>query len=108
SALQYRTSCSWPMLYADCTYDFGSIAAADAYARASAAIGNSATSTVPWWLDVESANSWTTDTASNRADIQGALDYLTAPTGSGGAGVLAPVGVYTNRDSWQSITGSTT
>ena len=49
-----------------------------------------------WWLDVETANSWSAPQA-NRSAIQGALDRL-RNTGS-------PVGVYSTASAWRRITG---
>ena len=99
--------CPAAALTADCSYDYGWNAAADSYARAVATIGPAAASAAPWWLDVESVNSWTTDTSANAADIQGALDYFTTSPAAGGAGLSGPVGIYTDASSWQAITSST-
>jgi hypothetical protein len=50
-----------------------------------------------WWLDVETANSWSSgNLAPNRSAIQGAIDRL---KGSG------PVGVYSTAYAWGRITG---
>ncbi len=61
-----------------------------------------ALATVPaaaWWLDVETANSWSSsNTAYNVAAIQGAVDE--AHTLTSGA-----VGVYSTSSAWQAITG---
>ena len=51
-----------------------------------------------WWIDVETANSWSDNTAQNAQVIQGAVDAL-------GAHGLA-VGVYSIRSMWQEIAGS--
>lgn len=61
--------------------------------------GQPATSAVTmWWLDVETANSWSTaDLTLNQAAIQGATDFLVSK------GFL--VGVYSTTSSWQTITG---
>jgi hypothetical protein len=94
---------------ADCAYDYGWNAAADAYAtavRAYVSLGwaePDATSTPVanrWWLDVETANSWRTDVSLNVAALQGAADYLKA------AGA-ASVGFYSVGPMWQEITGGT-
>jgi len=54
-----------------------------------------------WWLDVETANSWSTNNASlNQDTIQGAVDRLHQLS----AGV--PVGVYSTASSWKTITGA--
>jgi hypothetical protein len=52
-----------------------------------------------WWLDVETANSWTKNTSENTSTLQGAIDALTA-LGS------ATVGVYSVQSEWATITGS--
>jgi hypothetical protein len=63
-------------------------------------------STVPgaaWWLDVETANSWSSSNkAYNVATIQGAVDEAHTLTGGG------PVGVYSSSSAWQTITGGGT
>jgi hypothetical protein len=88
----------------DCAYDYGWNAAADSYADAVTAWsalrlpGSPAAS--PWWLDVETGNSWRTDTAKNVAALQGAADSLTA------AGVAA-LGFYSTQLQWNEITGGT-
>ena len=59
--------------------------------------------TVPgaaWWLDVETANSWSSsNTAYNVATIQGGIDEAHTLTRGG------PVGVYSSSSAWQVITG---
>ncbi len=55
----------------------------------------------PVWLDVETANSWQSDTAMNIADLNGMVDALRA-TGS------APVGIYSTAYQWAQITGTPT
>ncbi len=51
----------------------------------------------PWWLDVETSNSWNGTTTANSTAIQGFYDYLTA--------VKVPVvGVYSTKSQWTSIT----
>src|SRR5205823_2638614 len=52
---------------AGCSYDYGWNAAQDSFADASAAIGATAAGTVPWWLDVETANSWNSSDLSTNA-----------------------------------------
>lgn len=51
-----------------------------------------------WWLDVETANSWTSDYAQNIQSLQGETDALKA------AGATT-VGVYSTTAQWGSITG---
>jgi hypothetical protein len=95
---------------ADCAYNYGWNAAANAYSTAVAAFqsvgfappGATATPTpLAWWLDVETENSWRPDTALNVASIQGSADFLRA------AGA-ANVGIYSSPGEWQTIAGSTT
>jgi hypothetical protein len=82
---------------AGCAYDYGWHAAAHALDTALQAIGPGAV-TVPWWLDVETANSWNGSTSANAADIQGSIDYLRSQ------GVPA-VGIYSTQYQWGVIAG---
>lgn len=85
-----------------CSYDYGWNAAANSFADAVSAAGSTAAAAAsPWWLDVETANSWETSTANNDADIQGALDYLKSQ------GVTSE-GIYTNGTSFKTVMGNTT
>ena len=54
----------------------------------------------PWWLDVETANSWQADTTMNVADLQGMIAAFQA------AGATT-VGAYSTSAQWNSITGGT-
>jgi hypothetical protein len=54
----------------------------------------------PWWLDVEAANTWQSDTTMNVADLQGMVAALV------GAGATT-VGVYSTASQWDAITGGT-
>jgi hypothetical protein len=94
---------------AECAYDYGWNAAADSYQDAVnaynslgwASPGSTRTPVAnAWWLDVESANSWTANTTFNVDELQGEVDYLR----SAGA---ASVGFYATPSDWQTITGST-
>src|SRR4051812_25435628 len=61
----------------DCAFDYGWSVARDAFARAVRVVGADAAVQYPWWLDIESANSWSEDNkATNAASVQGALEYL--------------------------------
>jgi hypothetical protein len=82
----------------DCAYDYGWSAAQDAYARG-AGVGGAMTTGVTWWLDVEAANSWSSDMANNAADLQGSLDFLHS------AGVVQ-TGIYSTSTDWSAIIGS--
>ncbi len=90
---------------ADCAYDYGWNAAKHSFDTAVAAyaqlgLAGSPASTA-WWLDVETSNSWRTDTALNVAALQGGADYLRS------IGVTK-LGVYSTTAQWGTITGGTT
>ncbi|MFN2523081.1 MAG: hypothetical protein ABR614_07190 [Mycobacteriales bacterium] len=82
-----------------CAYDYGWHAATDALSTALA--GAPGAATVPWWLDVETANTYNGDGISNAAALQGMIDYLR------GQGVPS-VGFYSTAAQWNSITGGWT
>ncbi len=75
-------------------YNYGFNAAVDSFSTASAA-GASAS---VWWLDVETANTWDSNTFNNSRTIQGAIDALT------GEGVIA--GIYSTGFQFGRIAGS--
>jgi hypothetical protein len=54
----------------------------------------------PWWLDVEVANYWSSDTSLNDQVIQGAIDYF-----QNNVSGSAP-GVYSIDSMWRSIAGA--
>lgn len=83
---------------AGCAYNYGFHAAEAAVAYATAQTGTAATAAA-WWLDVETANSWSTDLSMNVEDIQGSIDYLTTVAG------VPTVGVYSTGYQWNQITG---
>jgi hypothetical protein len=91
---------------ADCAYDYGYNAAQDSYATASAAyaqLGLTANPSVTrWWLDVETENSWRSDTGLNVAALQGAVAYLRDTAG------VSRIGFYSTQYQWNVITGGTT
>ncbi len=65
----------------------------------------------PWWLDVETANTWqSTSTANgaamNDADLEGMGGRFSALAGSTGA--PPPVGIYLTGSQWSQITGGET
>lgn len=58
----------------------------------------------PWWLDVETANTWQTGSAGlqmNIADLQGVVAGLRQ------AGATQSIGVYSTTTQWTQITGGT-
>jgi hypothetical protein len=83
---------------AACAYDYGWLAAQDAYARARSVAGEGAALS-PWWLDVEAANSWANNTAANAADLQGAIDYLRSVN-------VGVIGIYALAADWETIVGA--
>src|SRR5439155_10519108 len=54
-----------------------------------------------WWLDVETANSWTSTASLNVQALQGEVDYLDSVGAAG-------VGFYSSTSDWQTITAGTT
>jgi hypothetical protein len=91
---------------AACAYDYGYNAAADSYADAVSAfkaLGLSAgPAGSPWWLDVETSNSWRSDVTLNVAALSGAVYYL------GSVAHVASLGIYSTSYQWGVITGGTT
>jgi hypothetical protein len=83
---------------ADCAYDYGWLSAQDAYNRAVLIVGQAAAAQYPWWLDVEAANSWSSEMASNASAVQGALDYLHSVN-------VASIGVYSTSTDWEALIG---
>jgi hypothetical protein len=100
-----------------CSYDYGWNGAQNSFAVAVAAEqadGSASPTTTaaaaPWWLDVETGNSWETlepaygatapSDANDQADLQGAVAYLA----SKGVGT---VGFYSTGSQWTSILGGT-
>jgi hypothetical protein len=93
-----------------CSYDYGWDAAADSYQDAVDAyislgkLPAGATQTPQpneWWLDVETANSWESNTANNVAALRGEVAYLQSQG-------VSSVGFYATASDWQTITGGTT
>ncbi len=94
---------------ADCAYDYGWNAAADSYRTAvdayvtlglAPAGATSTPSPNKWWLDVETVNSWQSDTALNVAALSGAVAYLRSVSTAG-------IGFYSTQYQWNQITGGT-
>jgi hypothetical protein len=90
---------------AACAYDYGFNAAMDSYADAVSAftaLGLSASPAgSPWWLDVETSNSWRSDVTLNVAALSGAVYYL------GSVAHVASLGFYSTSYQWGVITGET-
>lgn len=76
---------------AACSWQYG-------YERATADVSFAGSGAYTWWLDVETANSWTSSTTKNRADLEGMAYELTSSGGS--------VGLYATASQWKAITGT--
>ena len=87
-----------------CAYIYGQQRASYSYGLV-AGSNSGLASTAPWWLDIETANSWATATnasnwaALNVATIQGFI------VGLQGSGASAAIGFYSTASQWQAITG---
>lgn len=79
-----------------CAYNYGWNTAADMLSYAAGQVP--APATKAWWLDVEVANSWSSNTGLNVTTLQGSIDYLR------GQGV-GTVGIYSTAGMWRQITG---
>ena len=86
--------CSPGSVGAACSYMYGY---AKAYEDASSR-GVSAPGSYTWWLDVETGNTWSTDTAANLADLEGMAAYFSS--------IGAQVGIYSTGAQWASIVGA--
>jgi hypothetical protein len=92
-----------PTRYGTCDHDNGPACAyvygyAKAYDDVAAvAAGGHDPAAYPWWLDVETMNSWEGSTTSNRADLEGMTDYLLAQK--------IDVGIYSTAYQWTKIVG---
>ena len=95
-------ACAWQYGYDRAVQDASWLtSAADAIdAQESTTVVPDTPASYPWWLDVETANSWQTDTTMNVADLQGMIAAFQ------GAGVTS-VGAYSTASQWDSVTGGT-
>jgi hypothetical protein len=83
----------------DCAYDYGWLVAQDAYNRATLVVGAAAAAQYAWWLDVEAANSWSTDMSNNEMAVRGSLDYLHSVN-------VSSMGVYSTLTDWEALIGA--
>jgi hypothetical protein len=88
-------TCSGASNDSGCAYNYGWNAANHAFTYVAAQTGVAAQ--LQWWLDIETANTWSATVALNNADIHGMVDFLAAQGVS--------VGVYSTRFQWNQITG---
>jgi hypothetical protein len=65
------------------------------------AASQGATYPAAWWLDVETANSWSNNTALNQYTLQGLVDTLHK-----NSPLSVPVGIYSTASQWASLVGS--
>lgn len=90
---------------ADCAFDYGFNAAAQSFATALTAYAQlgltGSPSATRWWLDVETSNSWRTDTSLNVSALEGQVAYLRDVTG------IVDIGFYSTQQQWDTITGGT-
>ncbi len=99
---QNSDSCAWQYGHDNATQD------ANWLTGAATAINNQSppvtvaetAASYPWWLDVETANTWQSDKTMNVADLQGMIAGLD----TAGAGT---VGAYSTAYQWDTITGGT-
>lgn len=77
------------------SYNYGYNAAQFSYQYA---ISQNASSPM-WWLDIETANSWSAKTSLNDLVIQGAIEFL--------QGQNLTVGIYSTKNQWNAIAGTT-
>jgi hypothetical protein len=99
-------ACAWQYGYNKATQDVSWVSSAATAINTQAGPNTvpGAAGAYPWWLDVETVNSWQSGTsgqAMNVADLQGMIAELRQ------AGV-ASVGAYSTASQWGKITGGTT
>jgi hypothetical protein len=96
-------ACAWQYGYDKASQDTSLLqSAAEAIdGQQSTVVVPGAPGSYPWWLDVETANTWQADTSMNLADLQGMVAALQS------AGV-AVIGAYSTPSQWNTITGGTT
>ena len=85
-------------------YNYGYNAAQDA----SDHFASTSTASI-WWLDIETSNSWSSNTSLNRTTIDGAVAFFaggTAPNGRTVTGIGKPVGIYSTPSMWRTITNN--
>lgn len=99
-------ACAWQYGYNKAAHDVSwlSAAALAIDTQTSSASVSGAASAYPWWLDVETANTWRSGTSGQRmnvADLQGMIAALQQ------AGAHS-AGAYSTSSQWNQITGGTT
>ncbi|MGH9919240.1 MAG: hypothetical protein ACRD6W_10300, partial [Nitrososphaerales archaeon] len=103
---QDSTACAWQYGYDEVSQDVSWLtqAAGGVDSQESTfAVSNEAGS-YPWWLDVETANTWQTGSSGLQMNV-GALQGMVAALQADGA---SHIGVYSTSSQWGQITGGTT
>jgi hypothetical protein len=95
-------ACAWQYGYNKATQDVGWLknAANTINSQSNSVVVSDTASSYPWWLDVETGNTWQSNTSMNVADLQGMVAGLQA------AGVQT-IGAYSTASQWNNITGGT-
>jgi hypothetical protein len=99
-------ACAWQYGYNKASQDAAWLtsAAGEINVQSPPTLVSTSPGSYPWWLDVETANTWqsgTTGQAMNVADLQGMIAALNAAS-------VATVGAYSTSSQWNTITGGTT
>lgn len=81
---QDNLACSWQYGYERASADMDVVSSSQPYQGR-------------WWLDIETANSWTSDFAKNQASLEG-MAYAFQQAGN-------TVGIYSSSGSWSSLFG---
>ncbi|HET9174542.1 MAG TPA: hypothetical protein VFN56_04675 [Candidatus Saccharimonadales bacterium] len=81
-----------------CAYAYGNARAQSDVGFLTAASPVVAPASFTWWLDVETGNSWESNTANNQADLAGMTAYF--------EGIGASVGLYSTAAQWSQIAGT--
>ena len=76
------------------SYNFGYNSARLAYADAT----SQETAASMWWLDIETENTWSDNTAANDQVVQGAIDFLKSEGRS--------IGIYSTAQQWSQVAGT--
>jgi len=90
-----------------CAYIYGGLRAAYSYGLVANAATTVNPTTVPWWLDIETANSWAKKRSANNWAALNIAAILGFIAGLKSAGAAGSIGIYSTASQWQAITGLT-